>query len=227
MNHIQEITVLIINYKTEDLTRVCVESLLAVYPTVNLLLIDNGSKDGSARDISDLAASHSNITCILNIENLYHGPAMDQGIKHSHTPYVLTLDSDCHIFRGGFLELMLDQLISGNYYAIGHLEHKNLFGYNIDSKSRWAINYIHPYAMLLDKEKYFKLPAFFHHGAPCIRNMKAAHALGVEVTNFDIGDYVYHIGQGTCSRYGYGLGLDTSLRYLINRALERVMNYES
>jgi glycosyltransferase involved in cell wall biosynthesis len=219
MNQIEKITVLIINYKTENLTRVCVDSLLAIYPTTNLLLIDNGSKDDSTRYISELAAAHANIACILNSENLYHGPAMDQGIKCSRTPYVFTLDSDCYVHKAGFLELMLDQLLAADFYAVGRLQHKNLLGYDVVPESRWRIDHIDPHAMLLDKVKYLQLPPFCHHGAPCLRNMGAALKLGLAVGHCDVSQYIFHIGQGTCSRYGYGLGWSTSLAYWVNRLL--------
>lgn len=219
MNRLKDVTVLIVNYKTEDLTRVCIESLLDAYPAINLLLIDNGSKDDSTQYINKLATMYNNITCILNSENLYHGPAMDQGIKSICTPYVFTLDSDCYVRKAGFLELMLDQLLTDNHYAIGRLQHKNLLGYDVVPENLWGIEYIDPHAMLLDKSMYLQLPPFRHHGAPCLKNMRAAHMSGLTVAHCDVVQYIHHVGRGTCSRYGYGLNWTTSLAHLINKRL--------
>ena len=82
MDVIHKITVLIVNYRTLDLTRRCLESLLLFYPQAGVLLIDNGSGDDSSEYIAGVAARSRNITAIFNPTNHYHGPALDQGLRH-------------------------------------------------------------------------------------------------------------------------------------------------
>jgi len=55
MSDLRDITVLIVNVRALELTRGCVESLLAHYPDVRLLLIDNGSADQSTEYLRDVA----------------------------------------------------------------------------------------------------------------------------------------------------------------------------
>src|SRR3954454_18408427 len=91
------ITVLVINYKTLEVTRRCLDSLVRAYPGVRLLIIDNGSNDESTAYIRDLSRGSRHVACVLNERNIYHGPAMHQGVAASQTPYVFTLDSDCEV----------------------------------------------------------------------------------------------------------------------------------
>ena len=214
-----QITAIIVNYKTPDLTTACVESFCTTYPDVPLILIDNGSDDQSRDYIAATAQQFPVVTMQLNSTNLYHGPAMDQGIRMSNTPYVFTLDSDCIVQRPGFLEAMLEQMISQRAYAVGSMHWMDRFGYDLKAGDRYYTRYIHPYAMLLDRTKYLGLPPFFHHGSPCLRNMHAAQRRSYGLLDFPVADYIEHLGRGTCSRYGYGLGITTTIGKYLNKWL--------
>lgn len=215
---LEDITALIVNYKTPDLTQRCIESLLSHYPDLHLLLIDNGSQDDSTAYIKRVSRQLPNVRCILNCENRYHGPAMDQGIKFSPTRYIFTLDSDCEIIEEGFLERMIALLACPDVYAIGQLAYMDRYGYEVEQgQGRHLIQYIYPYAMLLDKEKYLTLPPFIHHGSPCIKNMKEAEERGYIVKNFPVEKFIFHEEEGTCSRYGYGLSPKTLVDKLFSK----------
>jgi GT2 family glycosyltransferase len=194
-----------------------VESFLQYYPEVNLILIDNGSQDSSTAYLERMARDKERVSCIVNDDNLYHGPAMDQGIGQSVTRYVFTLDSDCKVVKGGFLEEMLELFAEPLVYAVGRLVYMDRYGFEGEQSRSKRIRYIHPYAALLDKEKYLSLYSFIHHGSPCIRNMQHAQESGLVVCDFPIDRFIVHHGQGTCSRYGYGLGPSVLLDRLLSR----------
>jgi len=215
MHELCEITALIINYRTLDLTERCVTSLLRHYPDVSPLLIDNGSQDSSTDYIREVSEKHLNVQSLLLPQNIYHGPAMDLGIRTIHTPYMFSLDSDCEILRDGFLELMLPLFQDPKLYAVGSLSLKNRYGFASRPGIRHYVRYINPHAMLIDVKKYRQLKPFFHHGAPCIKNMKDAEKAGFIVQDFPIQDFIYHEGRGTCSHYGYGLGPMTLMQYIL------------
>ena len=208
---LEDVTTLIVNYKTLRLTRICVESFLDFYPSAKMLLIDNGSFDASTVYIEHMASRYENVNQILYQKNIYHGPALDQGIRAAQTGYVFTLDSDCEVVRGGFLEEMLHQFENPLLYATGNLTYKNRHGFNCKKEDKRAIKYINPHAMMIETYKYQMLSPFFHHGAPCIKNMSDAERKGFLVENFPIEPYIRHEGRGTCSKYGYGLGPRTFL----------------
>jgi len=219
MQSLQHVTAIIINYKTLDLTAHCVESFLEAYPTVRLILIDNGSHDSSTDYLRTVVARHGNVSGIFNYKNRYHGPAMHQGIVASNTRYVFTLDSDSAVLRTGFLEAMLAQFSNPDTYAVGSLRFMDRFGFDLLPGTRCYTHYIHPAMMLLDRAKYLTLTRFIHHGSPCLRNMYAAQRRGYRLCDFPVQDFCLHLGRGTCSRYGYGLSVKTLIESYISKWL--------
>jgi glycosyltransferase involved in cell wall biosynthesis len=207
----RDVTAVVVNYRTLELTRRSVETLRAHCPSLPLIVIDNGSGDASTAYVRDLASHDCNIRVQLNKRNLYHGPALDQALRLAPTQFVFTLDSDCQVVRSGFLEAMLAHFDDPQVYAVGELRYKNRFGYtyaywDAEPRSRPAwIPYVHPYAMLVDRGKYLTLPAFVHHGTPCIKNMRAARDAGYVVRHFPVGEFVLHHAGGTSLKHGFGV----------------------
>jgi glycosyltransferase involved in cell wall biosynthesis len=217
---LDEISFLIVNYRTLELTTQCVESLERFYPRTEILLVDNGSGDESTDTICEMAKHSGNIRAILNPTNRFHGPALDQGLRAAQTRLVFCLDSDCEVLQGGFLEAMAAYFADANTYAVGELVHMNRFGY-APPYSKWrSFEYVHPRRMLLDSSKYLGLRRFNHHGAPCLTNMRQAVQRGYHLHDFPIQEYILHLGRGTCGPYGYGLGLRHKIEFLFNQALQ-------
>jgi GT2 family glycosyltransferase len=219
MPDLNDITVLTVNYRTADLTKRCVTSFLAQYPEVKFMLVDNGSGDDSTTYIRDASVQYPNVSSILNQENLFHGPALDQGIRASKTRFVFTLDSDCDVMHGGFLEAMLQTFEEASLYATGMLLLVDHFGFTLPPGGEKGIRYIHPSAMLLDREKYLQLVPFAHHGSPCLANMRQAIKAGFTVSDFPVTEFINHEWRGTAGRYGYGLGPMTYLQSLVSLKL--------
>jgi glycosyltransferase involved in cell wall biosynthesis len=230
-----QITVVIVNYRTRELTQRAIESLLRHYPSVPLLLIDNGSHDHSTTLLRDMERQHPNVSTVVNETNRNHGPGMDQGIKQARTQFVFTLDSDCEVISGGFLEKMSELFVDERLYAVGEVRYKNRFGYtygyaDVDGwderaqpENRRRIPYVHPYAMLLDRAKYEKLHPFAHHGAPCIKNMYDARRAGYVVRYFPIENYIIHHAEGTSANHHYDVWFRS--KQLIEWALSTLQGF--
>jgi glycosyltransferase involved in cell wall biosynthesis len=202
---LEDLTVLIVNYRTLQHTRTCIETLRAVYPSVRLLVIDNGSADASTDYLRELAVRDEAATVVVNHENRYHGPALHQGMLAVTTSYVFLLDSDCEIVRGGFLETLLAEFgVDPLLYAIGKRGWTNRYGQAPIDRRQAYTAYVHPFACIIDRHKYFRLPPFEHHGAPLWRNMWGARRAGYHMTHVPIEDYVLHHGAVTASVHGYG-----------------------
>lgn len=198
------VTVVIVNFKTKRLTKVAVETFSAVYKNVRIILVDNGSNDDSTEWIKLLSG---NITPVLLPTNIGHGPAMDLAIKdYVSTKYVFTLDSDCEVFRYGFLARMKYRLEkSQNGYAIGWKRWVNENGVATTKTKDIPPGlrpYIHPSAAMYNIEIYKSLPPFLHHGAPAIENMRTSHERGYELFDFPVSQYIKHKVAGTRSMYG-------------------------
>jgi glycosyltransferase involved in cell wall biosynthesis len=212
------VAAVIINFKTPDLIRRAATSFRTFYPTVQLLLIDNGSHDESVdvlRELHHQSPDHTSL--IMNEENRHHGPAMDQALRHEQTPFVLFLDSDCEVLRGGLIEGMVD-LAEKNptSYAIGKRIWMNSRGFDVRDGST-AHPYIRPICMLIRRQMYLSLPPFQRHGAPCLKNMLHAVRNGMTLLNFPIEDHIVHKGRGTAARHGYRLGWRGRLNFVMNR----------
>ncbi|MDR0306466.1 MAG: glycosyltransferase [Chitinispirillales bacterium] len=106
-----DITVLIINYQTPDLLSVAVNSFVSFYPNAEIIIFDNGSKDGSIDLIKEISEKRPNIRPYFSGKNIFHGPAMDFALRRPvKTKYCFILDSDTQTVKGGFLEEMRDIL---------------------------------------------------------------------------------------------------------------------
>ena len=215
---LQSVTAVIVNYRTPDLTERAVRSFRSAYPEVRLLLIDNGSEDGSVELLTSLKALNAAQTDIIaNAGNLHHGPAMDQAARRATTPIIFYLDSDCEVLRPGFLESMISLLDAGpKNYAVGKKIFMNDRGFDI-VEAPGAHPYIRPICMLLRKDAYLALPPFERHGAPCLANFIAANNAGLGLVHFPVEDFVEHKGRGTAGRFGYRLGMKGMLNHLLNK----------
>ncbi len=219
MSHQKNVTAVIINFQTFDLTHRAIKSFRRYYPEIPLLLIDNGSKDDSTFNFEMLVkASTTPTELIINKKNVHHGPAMHQAIERTSSEYLLFVDSDCEIRKGGFVELMLS-LLSGSdqNYVVGKKVYMNNRGFDVYKNDGDAIEYIRPICMLLKREIYLKLPKFEKHGTPCLGNMKEAVRQGYRLIDFPIEKYIIHQGRGTTSRFGYHLGWKGRWNYLMNK----------
>jgi len=220
---VDDLTAVVVNFRTLEEIRTCVTTLRRVYATLQILIIDNGSADESTDFLRWLHADDPLTTVILNEKNIFHGPALDQGMRNASTALVFLLDSDCEILHGGFLEPLVDAFADDPLlYAIGKRGYTNRWGYGpISGRERWTY-YVHPFAGMFDRRKYFTLPPFVHHGAPLYRNMWGAAKAGYHLRHVPIEDYVMHRGRVTASVHGYGYDRRLRLQGRINSIDHRI-----
>ena len=205
MLSLDDLTAIVVNFRTLEQTRTCLATLRAAYPTLRVLVVDNGSADESTVFLRRLQAEDRLVRVSFNDTNIFHGPALDQGMREAETDLVFLLDSDCEIREGGFLEPLVDEFSRDPLlYAIGKRGYANRYGYGpISDRERWTY-YVHPFAALVDRRKYFRLPPFVHHGAPLYRNMWGATKAGYHLLHVTIEDHVEHHRRTTASVHGYG-----------------------
>lgn len=193
---IKTVTCVIVNHNTSQLTEKALQTFCKFYD-IQMILIDNNSQQIDT--CYKLKQDFDNVTLLLNNKNLGHGPALHQGILLAQTEYVFTLDSDTETVKGGFLEEMLEK----NAYAVGWLRYVNSNGISGNYEQNKSLTpYIHPHAMLLDREKYLTLPKFTNTGSPCNLNMHAVYNKGYKVFDFPINQYIKHLIAGTRRMYG-------------------------
>lgn len=104
-----DISIIIVNYKTKKLVVDCFESIKKEGSRISweVIVVDNGSNDGSREVFEKIKNEHKNFHIILNKENLGYGKANNQGIKIAKGKYILLLNSDTLVNKGS-LGKMID-----------------------------------------------------------------------------------------------------------------------
>jgi len=212
----KNVTAVIVNYQTPLLLEDAVVSFKTFYPSVNLLIFDNGSLDNSSEVIENLQKKFpDSIQTHYESKNIFHGPALHKSISELvKSKYCFFLDSDTVTKKHGFLEKGLDILSSKNKnYALGRMIKTNERGFK-DPEGIPII--VTPY-LLIKTEPYAEFPPFIHHGQPVLHNFKEAQKREMNLIDFPMHDYIDHLWRGTASKYGYGLGLKGKFEYLLNK----------
>ena len=205
MNPQDDVTFVIVSFKMEHLVAKCLESIATHYNRVAVILVDNGSCNEAEKFAVLAAEEHDSVLSIILSQNIGHGNGMHIGISIATTPYVFTLDTDATIIDGGFLEMMLEEFeCDPDLFAVGWSRFTNAQGvaYRDQTVERGYEN-IHPYAMMIDRKKYFTLVPFRHAGAPATKTMISAVESGYSLLDFPIGEYVNH---SECGTRGWFLG---------------------
>lgn len=198
----RDITVLICQRNTNDLIRLCLESLLRFYPDINVLVVDGTSTDDSAFYLKYKSILHPNVKVWTRSGINSHGMTMDDAIhKHITTKYMLLMDSDVIIERGGCIEGMLHQFyVTTKLYATGSLMLVTRANYACGPPLNDAdiLPYAHPSFSIYDVEKYKELKApFVDHGAPCVYNIMAALENKLQIGYYPVDKYVSHLCGGS------------------------------
>ena len=102
------LTVTVPCYNSEDYMRNCIDSLLPGGDRVEVIIIDDGSKDNTGAIADEYAEKYPDIVKVIHQENGGHGEGINQGIKHATGTYFKVVDSDDRMSED-FL-LFLDKL---------------------------------------------------------------------------------------------------------------------
>ena len=107
------ISVIIPVYNSEKYLEKCVESILAqTFKNVEIILVDDGSRDGSPELCDRLAAEHKNIVAVHK-KNGGVGSARNTGIDNAHGDYITFIDNDDYIDNDTYEILLREALESG------------------------------------------------------------------------------------------------------------------
>ena len=88
------LTVTVPCYNSQDYMRHCIESLLPGGERVEILIIDDGSRDDTGRIADEYAEKYPTIVRAIHQENGGHGEGINQGLRHASGTYFKVVDSD-------------------------------------------------------------------------------------------------------------------------------------
>ena len=89
-----KVSVIMPVYNERSTLRLVVERVLAVPQEVELICVDDGSRDGSREILSELESQHPNLRVLLQPKNIGKGAALRRGIQEATGDYVLIQDAD-------------------------------------------------------------------------------------------------------------------------------------
>ena len=96
-------------YNSESYMRKCVDSLLAGGEDVEIIIVDDGSSDGTAEIADEYAGNYPTIVKVVHQENGGHGAAVNVGIQNAEGLYFKVVDSDDWVKKEAYLQV-LDKL---------------------------------------------------------------------------------------------------------------------
>lgn len=102
-------------YNSEAYMEKCIESLLAGGEEVEILVVDDGSSDNTAKIADEYAAKYPTIVKAIHQENGGHGEAVNAGIRNASGLYFKVVDSDDWVNKEAYEKILrtLEELIRG------------------------------------------------------------------------------------------------------------------
>jgi GT2 family glycosyltransferase len=105
------ISVVVVNWNRKDLLHACLNSLASqTFPDFEVVVVDNGSEDGSSAFVNELAASFPRpIRLLANSENKGFCAANNQAFDVSQAEYIALLNNDAEA-DPGWLQAMFEAI---------------------------------------------------------------------------------------------------------------------
>ena len=122
------LTIAIPSYNSENYLSKCIESLLPGGEDVEILVVNDGSKDNTSAIGHEYEAKYPGIVKVIDKENGGHGSAVNAGVEHATGLFFKVVDSDDWVKKSAYLDILdklrdfagsdviLDMLISNFVY---------------------------------------------------------------------------------------------------------------
>lgn len=128
-------------YNSQEYMRNCVDSLLEGGDLVEILIVDDGSKDDTAKIADEYAEKYPGIVKAIHQENGGHGEAVNVGIRSAQGLYFKVVDSDDWVNKEAYMAILeklreiaggpetLDMMISNFVYEKSGAKRKKVMRY--------------------------------------------------------------------------------------------------
>lgn len=129
-------------YNSEAYMAQAIESILPGGEDVEILIVNDGSKDRTAEIGKEYEEKYPGIVKLINKENGGHGDAVNAGLSHANGKYFKVVDSDDWVDRISLMKILnvlknfeeeeqeVDMLIANYVYEKVGMEHKKVIRYD-------------------------------------------------------------------------------------------------
>lgn len=105
------VSIIILNWNGGKVTSVCLRNLRQIdYPNYEVVLVDNGSTDGSETNLDKILPQRVPFRLIKNLTNLGFAPANNQAVKIAGGELVLLLNNDTKVSKD-FLSVLVSRMM--------------------------------------------------------------------------------------------------------------------
>ena len=100
------LSIAIPSYNSEAFMRKCIESLLPGGEEVEIIIVNDGSKDGTGAIADEYASKYPTIVKAVHQENGGHGEAVNAGLRNATGLYYKVVDSDDWVNEEAYLKIL-------------------------------------------------------------------------------------------------------------------------
>lgn len=124
MKYNEKIVFLILHYKVIEETKKCVESIINNYSNENyeIVIVDNGSLNGSGEKLKNMYKNNSNVFIIINKKNLGFARGNNVGFefaKKNGARFIVMANNDIVFTQKEFCRLIVDKYYEEKYAILG------------------------------------------------------------------------------------------------------------
>jgi len=174
----KKVSVMILNYKQKELTVNCVKSVIAQgYKNLEIIVIDNGSNDGSFELFKKTFGNNSRIKLVALKENTGYTGGNNEGYKHATGEYVVILNNDTIVAKNWLSELIAalesgEKVAMATSIVINVPSLKNLSQYKqqVENRIPWTTTLLCYWSRLKVVSRFMK--TFAVHGGSFIFKRK-------------------------------------------------------
>ena len=102
----KDITFTVPCYNSEDYMERCIDSLLAADEQAEIIIVDDGSTDGTGEIADNYARNYPEIVKVVHQENGGHGAGVNAGLALATGRYFKVVDSDDWLDEGELQKLL-------------------------------------------------------------------------------------------------------------------------
>lgn len=190
-----DVSIIIVNYKTKELTQNCIRSIIEKTYGVEyeIIVVDNQSNDGS---VPCIAAQFPQITIIESTENLGFGRANNLGANHAKGEYLFFLNSDTlllnnavKIFYDYFEKESMERMAAAGTILWDEW-HNNIHSYGTFPSIKSELVYIYHAIKRENANKYPTIPLFVDYISGA--DLFVKHKVFDELDGFDHRIFMYY-----------------------------------